>query len=123
MRALVVEDDANVRRATISIVRRTFPGVDIIAAESADEAIGLLEESACKGPPFDLIVSDYNLLGTRTGGDVLDWIQAHLSYLEKRFVFLASDDAIRLRGVPFFEKPCDINELRVALRQLVDTNH
>lgn len=122
MRALVVEDDANVRRSTISILRRTFPGIDTIAAESADEAIGLLEESACEGPAFDLVVSDYNLLGVRTGGDVLDWIQAHLSYLEKRFVFIASDDAIRLRGVPYFDKPCDLNELRATLRQIVADN-
>jgi CheY-like chemotaxis protein len=119
MRVLVIEDNANLRKAMIGVLRRAFPGVDVLAAESADEAIGLLQESACEGPPFDLVLSDYNLLGWRTGGDVLDWIQAHLSYLEKRFVFLSSDDAIQLRGVPFFDKPCDLDELRATLRQLV----
>lgn len=121
MRVLVIEDSAPLRRAIIGILRRTFPGVDTLAAETADDAIALLEQSACKGPAFDLVISDYNLLGWRTGGDVLDWIQAHLSYLERRFVFLSSDPAIQLRGVPFFDKPCDLDAFRAKLREIVVT--
>lgn len=119
MRVLVIEDDASVRRALIGALRRVFPGVDTIAAESADEAIMLLRESACEGPAFDLITSDYNLLGARTGGDVLDWIQAHLSHLESRFVFVSGNDAIRLRGVPFLEKPFVFADLREVLHGVV----
>jgi len=119
MRALVIEDDASIRRTLIHALRRTFPGVNTIVAESADEAIALLQESACEGPAFDLITSDFNLLGTRTGGDVLDWIQAHLSHLESRFVFVSGNDAIRLRGVPYLEKPFTFDDFRATVRSLV----
>lgn len=119
MRVLVIEDSAIIRRTLIGALCRMFPGVDTITAESADEAIALLQESACEGPAFDLITSDYNLLGTRTGGDVLDWIQAHLSHLESRFVFVSGNEAIRLRGVPFLEKPFVFADLREVLHGIV----
>lgn len=119
MRALVIEDDAAIRRVIITTLRRTFPGINTLGAESADEAIALLQESACEGPAFDLVTCDYDLLGTRNGGDVLDWIQAHLSHLEERFVFVSGNDAIRLRGVPFLEKPFAFDDLRAMLRGVV----
>lgn len=119
MRVLVIEDDANTRRTLIRALRYIFPGVDPVAAESADQAIRLLQESACQGPAFDLVTSDYNLGGIRTGGDVLDWIQTHLSYLGRRFVFVSGNDAIRLRGVPYLEKPFAFDDFRTAVRSLV----
>jgi CheY-like chemotaxis protein len=122
MKVLVIEDDDNLRKTMISFIRRTFRDVDglvVLAALTANEAIALLRESTCEGKAFDLVVSDYDLKDASTGGEVLDWIQAHLSYLESRFVFLSSDSAIARRGVPFFDKPCDLDALRIKMREIV----
>lgn len=116
MRVLFIEDNENVRRTLLGVLRRTLPGATFDTAESADEAIERLKDSACTGPSYDLVISDYNLVGVCTGGDVLTWIQEHLSYLVSRFVFLTSQtDAVRDRGVPYFDKPFDVSAFKQTL--------
>ncbi len=119
MRILVVEDNANISRMLNNMLRRIFPGATTTTVASADEAIAHLRDSACEGPTFDLVTCDYDLVGVRTGGDVLDWVQAHLSHLERRFVFVSGNDAIRQRGVPFLEKPFGFSSFRAVLHEVV----
>jgi len=114
MKALIVEDDASIRRAIIRTLRRMFDGIHICAAESADEAIDYLRE-AVLDRPFDLIISDWDLLGGQTGGDVLEWIREHASQLEPRFMFLSGNEAIQNQRVRFIEKPCDTATLKAAI--------
>jgi CheY-like chemotaxis protein len=118
VKALIIDDDASVRRTLIGLLRRMFDEVDPWAAESADEAIAFLRDSMLE-KPFDLVICDYNLLGTRTGGDVLEWIQQHASYLEARFMFLTSDDTAKALHPRYLEKPCDVSTLRAAIEATV----
>jgi DNA-binding response OmpR family regulator len=118
MKALIVEDDANLRRTTIRLLRRMFPEVEPACAESADEAIDLLREATIDRG-FDLVICDFNLVGVRTGADVLAWIQEHASYLEERFLFLTSDERARTLHPRFLEKPCDVDTLRAAIEATV----
>lgn len=123
MRVLIVEDDISVCRANTSILRRTFTTaqLDVAYAHEAGAAIELLKASACDAPPFDLVMSDFQLRDGSNGGQVLDWIQEHLSYLASRFVFISSKTHLtQLRGVPFFDKPCDVDALRATLRSIIN---
>lgn len=118
MKALIVEDDANIRRTLIRLLRRMFAEVEPVCAESVDEAIGHLRTATLeKG--FTLVICDFNLIGARTGADVLAWIQEHASYLEERFLFLTSDERAKALHPRFIEKPCDVDVLRAAIEATV----
>lgn len=119
MKVLVVEDDANIRRILIRLLRRMFDVVDSHGAESVDEAVALLGE-AVVDKPYDLIICDWDLLGQRKGGDVLAWVRAHASQLERRFMFLSANEAIRSLGVCWLDKPSDIDTIRRAIQQVVN---
>jgi DNA-binding NarL/FixJ family response regulator len=114
MKTLVIEDEPSIRRALLSFLRRMFPEAELHAVDSADGAIEQLR-NALLDKPFDLIISDFNLVGPRTGGDVLEWIHIHATYLVDRFVFLTSDDRARRLHPRFLEKPCDPATLRAAI--------
>lgn len=114
MKALIIEDDAALRRVLIRTLRHLYIDVDVKVAESVDEAIDHLREAAVD-KPFDLVTCDYNLLGTRTGADVLEWIQQHASYLVPRFLFISANDAVKNIHDNCLAKPADAAELRAAL--------
>lgn len=114
MKILLIEDDATIRRAVTRLLRRMFDGALIQAAESADEAIDLIKE-ATLDRPFDLVISDFNLLGGPTGGDVLEWIREHATYLEPRFVFLTDNETAKAMHKNYVEKPCEAATLRTAI--------
>lgn len=118
VKVLVVEDDAMLRRVIIRTVRRLYTDVDVKIAESVDEAIDHLRE-AVLDRPFDLITCDYNLLGTRTGADVLEWIQDHASFLIPRFLFLSGNDAVNKLHDNCLAKPADAAELCAAIQATV----
>lgn len=114
MKVLLVEDDTNMRRLLIRLLRRMFDDVHVCVAESVDEAIDYLRE-AVLDRPFSLIISDWDLLGSRKGGEVLEWIREHASQLEPRFMFLSGNEAIQNQSVRFIEKPCDTAALKAAI--------
>lgn len=116
LRILYVEDDANLRKTVIRMFRRFFADVDVKLAESVDEAIDHLKTSTSTAM-FDLVVSDYDLLGTRKGSELLAWIRVHMSYLEPRFVFLSGNEAAGKHGVLWLEKPCESSVLHAALNE------
>lgn len=116
MKVLLVEDEASIRRVTIRILRKMFDDVDPWVAESADQAIDYLREAVIDRP-FDLIICDWDLLGTRTGGDVLEWIREHASQLERRFIFFtANDDALAMRAPWTILKPADVLAIQVTIQ-------
>lgn len=119
MKALIIEDDSNIRRVVIRILRRMFDDVDPWAAETVHEAIGYLCE-ATVDKPFDLIICDWDLLGTPKGGEVLEWIREHASQLERRFMFLSGNEAAQKLGVKYVEKPCDAVTLHAAIRAVCE---
>lgn len=115
MKVLIVEDDAQLRRVLIRLMRHMFDDIDPWAAESADQAIEYLREAALDRP-FDLVISDFNLLGTRTGGDIIEWIRDHASYLENRFLFLSSDERAKKFHRNWLPKPAEAADLRAAIQ-------
>ncbi len=66
---LVVEDDADIRSLTVSILERA--GASVTGAASAAEAITCLEQGH-----FDAVVLDWNLAGD-TGGALLARLREH----------------------------------------------
>lgn len=115
VKVLLVEDSSDIRRGTIRLLRRMFDTVDPWAAESVDSALAHLRD-AILDKPFDLVICDWDLLGARKGGEVLEWIREHASQLERRFVFFSANDVAALQGVPYVEKPSDPSTLRAAIQ-------
>jgi CheY-like chemotaxis protein len=118
MKVLVVEDSADIRRIIIRTLRYLYTDVDVKVAESVDEAIDHLRE-AVLDKPFDLITCDFNLLGARTGAEVLEWIREHASFLIPHFLFLSGNDEIWKLHDNCLAKPADAAELRAAIQATV----
>ncbi len=119
MKVLLVEDDASIRRIVIRVLRRVFDELDPWAAESVDQAVEYLRE-AVLDRPFDLIICDWDLLGVRKGGEVLEWVREHASHLERRFMFLSGNEAAQALGVKYIEKPCDAVTLLTMIRTVCE---
>lgn len=100
------------------MLRRQLGATSIAVTDNADEAIEFLKTSVIDGQ-FDLVISDWNLIGPRTGGDVLEWIETHASHLVRRFLFLSSDEAAKGRGVPWVEKGTDVPVLRSTIENVL----
>lgn len=108
-RILVVEDDATIARAYERLIRRILrTACEIVVADNAEAAILLVQTE-----DFDLVVSDYNLAGERTGADVLAAVRSTPS--ATAFLFVSSDEAVEALGAPFLSKPCPVGELRSAI--------
>lgn len=122
MKVLIVEDNEQIQRTLGRLLRRQFGDVDLCIADNADLAIEHLTASVLDRE-FDLVISDWNLVGPRTGGDVLHWIGEHASHLAKRFLFVSSDDAAQGHGVPWLDKGGDITELRTTIQHVLDARH
>lgn len=119
MKVLIVEDDAALRRVYIRLLHNMFEDVDVKVAESVDEAIDHLRD-AVVNRPVDLIICDWDLLGTRKGIDVLEWIRTHASQLERRFIFCTGNDDALHTGAPYIVlKPADVTTIRVAIATAV----
>jgi CheY-like chemotaxis protein len=115
MKILIVEDDVNIRRSLIRLLRRMFDEIDPWATGYADEAVTFLRD-AMLDKAFDLVICDWNLAGAQTGGHVLEWIREHASYLEARFLFLSANEASQKLGVRWVDKVSDVPVLRAAIQ-------
>jgi chemotaxis response regulator CheB len=111
-RALVVDDDASVRRSTCRLVRHW--GVDTVEADSGPEALAILERS---GPP-DLAICDLAMPGMN-GEEVAERIRARWPDLHVLIVTGHADGAVRERlariGVDVLAKPFTKDSLRAAI--------
>lgn len=116
VRVLIVEDHAAIARGHEHLVRRHLTHIgcasEVVITDTAEAAIAKLAVEN-----FDLVISDFDLAGTGTGGDVLRAVRADLD--RPRFVFVSgSDDAAILaakHGVPYLDKPCSPTDLRNAI--------
>lgn len=118
MKVLIVEDEAQLRKIIITVLRRMFPDIDPWAAESVDEAIDHLKQSVLERQ-FDLVICDWDLLGTRKGGEVLEWIREHASHLERRFMFFSGNEAAQSCNARWLEKPAEISVLKATIAAVV----
>lgn len=121
MKVLIIEDDPAIQRALARLLRRQFLVEDIWVSDNATLAIEYLK-TGLHGRSFDLILSDWDLIGNKNGGDVLDWLELHASHLVKRFMFISGNPLAEQRNVRSLCKPCDSATLRAAIEALTTTS-
>lgn len=115
MRVLVVEDDPLLRKVILRVFRKNHDA-EFFAAESARDAITLLQQHT-----FDAVVSDFDLTGPSHGGNLLEWIRANMPRLESRFMFLSGNDRARAYGVRYIDKACELRVVSETLAQMLAT--
>ncbi len=124
MRVLLIEDDDQLQRAMVRLLNRWFVGVQIETVSTATRAIEYLlavkstrklsreEGIECHDGAYDLIISDYDLDGRQTGGDVLAWIKAHMPEFTQKFVFFSGNPAAGEIHDRVLMKPCPVADLQ-----------
>lgn len=107
---LLIEDDPVLQRTTTRMIRKIYPDARVIVADNADAAIADLQVH-----DIEVVVSDYDLLGNKTGGDVFRWVQANKPQLVDRYVFFTGNDAPESMHYRYVRKPADVAELKRGL--------
>lgn len=112
MKILLVEDDQALQRATVRMLRIVRADAQVLLAQTYDEAVAHLAVN----PELGLILCDYNLIGPKTGGDVLEWIKTNRPELVEKFVFVSGNDEVRKLHDRYIVKPCFPGDIRALLR-------
>ena len=114
---LVVEDDVQVRNLLAAYLREC--GFDVVEANSADEAIRLLQAEV----RIDIVFSDVNMPGTMDGFGLAQWVRRERPWLK---VILTSGAARTAKEAghlcetgPVLAKPYDHAELERHIRTLL----
>jgi two-component system, sensor histidine kinase len=117
-RVMLVEDEPGVRNAMRMLL--TIEGYQVIAAATAEEALLMLEDDE----PFDILVTDYHLEGSRTGTEVIAAARARRGAGLKAVLVtgdtssaihdLDTDAALRI-----ISKPVNSRELLALMRELL----
>jgi len=117
-RILVVDDELSMREMLRIVLRRD--GYDVVLAESGKEAVKELQTE-----PFDLLLSDIRMPDL-SGVDVLraakEINQDLVAFMMTAFASTdTAVEAMRLGAVDYFVKPFNMDELRLKVRQHVET--
>lgn len=117
MKVLLLEDDSQVARATMRMLRRAFG--DAIVIREVKCVIGAIEAiEALVMEPVDLILSDYEVLGG-TADELLHWVKAERSDLLPRFVFFSGTRGLDKLHDKVIEKGCTPDEFTTRLRAFI----
>ena len=105
---LVVDDELNIRNALAKILEKT--GHKVLAAESGDQALGRLHETA-----FDVVLTDLKMVGTG-GMDVLRAVkqgqpEAEVILLTAYGTIDSAVEAIKIGAYDYLTKPSDPERL------------
>jgi len=119
---LLIEDDAAVRHATLTLLQSA--GYQVNAVASADEAL----QQAEGNPRVDVIVSDFHLGGGATGADAINGVRARLGQPTKA-ILITGDTSFSSSGsrlavpdpVRFARKPLSAEELFGLLDELASS--
>jgi DNA-binding response OmpR family regulator len=110
-RILLVDDDAGIRQ--MLGIALEDEGYSVIAAESGNQALALLEEH-----PVDLIISDVRM-PDGDGAYLLDTVRKRselpLFILMSGFTDITEEDALQRGADAFFHKPYRLEELLDAI--------
>lgn len=111
-RILLLEDEPMIAKGTTRMLGRVFPGVPVTVIDNVDEAIAHL-----KHHDVTLVVSDYDVLGDKTGGDLFNWVQANRPELVDGYVFFSGNEAAveALGHHRFLPKPAGLAEFKAAV--------
>ncbi|MBL8749318.1 MAG: response regulator [Planctomycetes bacterium] len=118
-RLLVVEDDDTVRTVLTRILRNA--NYEVVAARSADEALGLARDPAVE---FDLLVTDVIMPGMN-GRRLAELVQAMRPETGVLFMSGYTDDVVLQSGVlptwtAFVHKPLNAASLLVRVREMLE---
>ena len=118
-RILIVDDEPSMRDMLRIVLRRD--GYDVLVAQNGREALGVLERE-----PVDLLLSDIRMADI-SGVDVLRAAkQTNRDIIAFMMTAFASTEtaveAMRLGAVDYFTKPFSMDELRLKIRQHVETS-
>ena len=116
---LVVEDQAEVRRLTLSILKAS--GYRLLEAANADEALQL---SAAHPGKIDLLVTDVIMPGLN-GRQLSESLSQQRSELRTLYISGYASDVIALHGsldpgVEYLRKPFGAAELNAKVREVLD---
>ena len=115
MKVLVIEDDEQLQRFYQRFLKMLFNTTDVVAVDTASDAIVLL-----KTHEYDLVISDYNLADGSNGGEVLEWIRVNdTDLLDSYLMVSGNDDARKLNPPKLLAKPCTADDLREALHEFL----
>ena len=117
-RILVVDDEPSMREMLRIVLRRD--GYDVVVAETGTEGIERLQAE-----PFDLLLSDIRMPDL-SGVDVLRAAKQinHEIVAFMMTAFASTDtavEAMRLGALDYFTKPFSMDELRLKIRQHLET--
>lgn len=89
-RVLYVEDSPTTAKFTLNLMERH--GLQAVHTSTAEEAIELLQRTAPGGPEedngFDIVMTDFFLKGSMTGGDLLHAIRAKFRFTQQEMPVL-----------------------------------
>lgn len=118
-RILFVDDDEDLRRSVVSLLRREH---EVVEAGSGAEALDVL----ARGAPIDVIICDLMMRGI-DGVSVYETVRTRYPALRRRFAFLTggafTESAGRLAAsgeVMVLRKPCTLRNLSAAIAALAD---
>ena len=111
MNVLIIEDAPLLQRLYVRLLGTMFDPLNVQTTNNADDAIDLLELSL-EETPFDLVISDFNLVGPKTGGDVFSWVKSHAPSLLSRFLFVSGNPDVKELHVHYLAKPYEVPMLR-----------
>jgi PAS domain S-box-containing protein len=119
-RVLVVEDEADVRAATVEQLQSL--GYEVASAGDGANALALMQAA---GEPYELLLTDVMMpkLGGRALADVvaLRWPQTRIVYMSGYAADMVTHDGIVDPGVLLLSKPFAKSELAAVVRQALDT--
>ncbi|MES2314479.1 MAG: response regulator [Patescibacteria group bacterium] len=75
MKILIVDDDADFRKASQRVLRAYCPEFEIEEAAGLEGAQFTSLRAAAKGSPFDLIITDLNMPHANEGLDLIDLLR------------------------------------------------
>jgi two-component system response regulator PilR (NtrC family) len=118
LRILIVDDEPSMREMLRIVLRRD--GYDVVVAQNGADGLDRL-----RGEPFDLLLSDIRMPDI-SGVEVLRAAkQIHPEILAFMMTAFASTEtaveAMRLGALDYFTKPFSMDELRLKIRQHLET--
>lgn len=128
---LFVEDSRTAAVVTCKILEKH--GLKVTHTTSAEEALQLLEQQTAHPDapePFDMVISDFYLVGKMTGGDLLHSIRVRLRYSQQELPVLVitgnEDNQVEIfhaGGNDFVTKPIVEEVLLARVRALLLIKH
>ena len=124
----VVEDDIEMSTIIDRVLRSIDQQIILDWSTNAEEAIKKIHAASVKGiqKPFDLIITDVLLDGSRSGIDLWHYCKKKYSEIPIVLTSACSRESLFPKGSPlqdepiFLQKPFSISECRSLLRKLLN---